>query len=352
MADYQGLSKSLTQRINIIYSKAKQDLREELQGLIDRFEKQTERIQNQLDAGNISEEEAKTALLKLFQAVDWNKYTDGLYEANKAAKDEIQQQIPGTIADGINRECYEIEMDMGEDAGLVPWDAEDIAAWLEENPNVFPESQVDEEKDKDWNSGNLMRTFTTAVLVGVGVWKLADYVSDNVTKRNRTSMMQSAWNTLSGAFGSGKQTGMQCAQDKGIEMQKEWLATLDFKTRDAHRELDRQKVPIDKPYTYGNDTIRFPRDPQAKAYLRCNCRCADRHINPHWANPLFRKENIKNGEGEKPIIQDMTYREWYQMKVEQLGEDTIKETVAEMKREQNRKYYRRRKQREKAEAAE
>jgi hypothetical protein len=55
---------------------------------------------------------------------------------------------------------------------------------------------------------------------------------------------------------------------------KEWLATPDARTREAHRLADGQRVPLGEPFEVGGVALRFPGDPDGPADLVVNCRCS------------------------------------------------------------------------------
>lgn len=54
---------------------------------------------------------------------------------------------------------------------------------------------------------------------------------------------------------------------------KEWLATRDTRTREAHVDLDGQVVRITEPFIVDGLPIFMPGDPSAAAHLTINCRC-------------------------------------------------------------------------------
>lgn len=56
----------------------------------------------------------------------------------------------------------------------------------------------------------------------------------------------------------------------GIELRKQWMATLDSRTRDSYRELDGEKADIDGRFSNG---LRYPGDPTGPASEVWNCRC-------------------------------------------------------------------------------
>lgn len=59
----------------------------------------------------------------------------------------------------------------------------------------------------------------------------------------------------------------------GIE-KKEWLATLDDVTRDAHAEADGQIVPTSSAFDVGGEALAFPGDQGGSPGNTINCRCA------------------------------------------------------------------------------
>lgn len=65
------------------------------------------------------------------------------------------------------------------------------------------------------------------------------------------------------------------AVDRGTA-NKQWVAILDGKTRDAHVQADGQVVSYDQPYTVGGERLRFPRDTGLGASMSnvANCRCS------------------------------------------------------------------------------
>lgn len=54
---------------------------------------------------------------------------------------------------------------------------------------------------------------------------------------------------------------------------KEWMATRDTRTREAHVDLDGQVVPIAAPFIVDGLPIFMPGDPSAAPHLTINCRC-------------------------------------------------------------------------------
>jgi len=62
------------------------------------------------------------------------------------------------------------------------------------------------------------------------------------------------------------------AKEKGADIVKQWDATLDGETRDAHRQLDGQIQEVDRPFVLGGLKAMYPGDFGDPAQ-DCNCRC-------------------------------------------------------------------------------
>ena len=66
--------------------------------------------------------------------------------------------------------------------------------------------------------------------------------------------------------------GLESWKQNGVT-HKEWIATLDSRTRDAHVQYNGEIVPIDEPFGFGPEPIMYPGDPAASPGNVINCRC-------------------------------------------------------------------------------
>lgn len=349
--DYTAVIRAIKRKLQKIYGNIEKDLRELAKAIIDRFESQIKELNKRIENGDITQASAKNQIAIMFGSVgipEIREMAKKLHEANAQSEEEMQSKIPVVIAEALNREEYEIETELGEDAGLAPVSEEDVAEWIDEDENLFDPGEIDEERDVDWNETSIRKFFQTGIMLGLSASALLTYIVTSSVDRNRESFFRRVFDVISGANEEGRQLAMDAAASRGVEIQKQWVATHDFKTRDAHRELDGQRVPEDEAFKVDGEEIRFPRDPQAKAYLRCNCRCAMHRTRAKWRDTGGRRENIRDENRTKPINEYMRYPEWYAMKQQQLGQEEIDRIIKEMKREQARKAYRKRKKKLKA----
>jgi SPP1 gp7 family putative phage head morphogenesis protein len=96
-------------------------------------------------------------------------------------------------------------------------------------------------------------------------------------------------------------------QDQGVQMVKVWVAALDGRTRDAHRKLDGQKVPLDEHFEINGNKALYPSD-FGIAAQDIHCRCTT-VTEIEGFSPLFeRRARGKDGKGE--VISYKTYEQW------------------------------------------
>ncbi len=93
----------------------------------------------------------------------------------------------------------------------------------------------------------------------------------------------------------------------GIELKKEWVATLDNRTRHAHAMADGQVVAVDKPFKLDGYDLMFPGDKSAPGYLVYNCRCTTIAAFKDYGKDAQRRSI--DGVGK-----DVTYQEWAEQK--------------------------------------
>ena len=70
----------------------------------------------------------------------------------------------------------------------------------------------------------------------------------------------------------------RAAKSTGKTLEKEWISFRDVIVREAHFELDNQRVPLNSFYLYNGIKLDRPRDPNAPIGLIANCRCSESYI--------------------------------------------------------------------------
>ncbi|WP_286909639.1 phage minor head protein [Clostridium sp. UBA1652] len=107
----------------------------------------------------------------------------------------------------------------------------------------------------------------------------------------------------------GRQQGQQEAVNKGVDLQKKWLSTLDKKTRHSHQKLDGQIVAIDEEFEINGHKAPQPRL-FGVASEDINCRC-DTVTLVEGISSRLRRDNIT-----KDTVTYKNYENWYKNRVE------------------------------------
>ncbi len=114
---------------------------------------------------------------------------------------------------------------------------------------------------------------------GESIPVIADRISDVL---DATNTEQWAWRAVTvartetlGALNSGRTDAFGAVADElGGEFTQTWLATLDNRTRDDHRDADGQEVGLGEAFIVGGEPLAFPGDPSGSAANIINCRCS------------------------------------------------------------------------------
>ena len=81
------------------------------------------------------------------------------------------------------------------------------------------------------------------------------------------------------------------------QMQKEWIASFDDRTRDTHSEADGQIVMANNTFLVGGQQMMFPGDTAGGAAEVINCRCSVAYFPIEGAQTIGQIENINFGLG-------------------------------------------------------
>lgn len=290
--------------------------REDVQDSFDRYSKgyrkKDSEYRERVSNGTATKEEYQSWLRnKVFSGRKWRKQKDKttelLYRTNEELTEEMNEEAPKVFSYSANSTSYLMEKDHGVDMGLV-------AIGVLAAGKLYKKRKLSKRKDRKWNDGNLEREVTRSIIQGKSINGITLDVAYNIVHRNKAEIDRAVEEYIGGAESAGTYEAMEEAVREGIGVLKQWIATLDKRTRDTHAILDGQLREVEEPFEVGPYEIMFPRDPEAAPEMRCNCRCSLGWEYKEYPTESMRRENIRNAEGVKPIVEDMTYMEWLEMK--------------------------------------
>lgn len=296
--------KALERRIARIYREASEELGETITAY---FEQLVERDKHQhalLMAGEITEEQYKLwRLNQIGRGARFEALRDAVAErytkANETAVDYVNDTTPSIYSLNRNYAAYTIEQQTGESVGFTLWDEQTVKRLIVEEPDLMPyypaKKALKRGIDLAWGKQQITKQLTSGILQGESIGKLANRLQKNIPTMYRDSAIRTARTAATGAQNAGRMDTYRAAEKAGVKLKREWVATLDNRTRHAHQELDGQIQPIDKPFKVDGQEIMFPGDAKAKPYLVYNCRCT-----------LIA---VVEGTGG-PSVGRLTYKEW------------------------------------------
>ncbi len=154
---------------------------------------------------------------------------------------------------------------------------------------------------------------TSSILQGRSIKGIADDLQTRIPTMNRNSAIRAARTAATGAQNAGRMDSYAAAEKMGIKLKREWVATLDNRTRHSHAMLDGQQAAIDKPFKVDGHEIMFPGDTSAPGYLVYNCRCTLAAVVDGEKSKSQRRARDPET-GENVLVEDMTYQEWMAQK--------------------------------------
>jgi len=116
---------------------------------------------------------------------------------------------------------------------------------------------------------SIRSALTQSVVKGEGIRETAANIKRQ-TEISANRALKITRTETTGIMSKAREQGFYKAKKNGLEVQKEWVATLDGRTRDSHGSLDGERVPTDQAFSNG---LMYPGDQSGDASEVVNCRC-------------------------------------------------------------------------------
>ena len=266
----------MEKRLSAIYSRAEKEIQKTADEYFSRFAKQDEAKRKLLEQGKITEEEytkwrkGKVMYGKRFAEMK-EQCAKQLLNVNQTAIAYINGELPEVYA--MNYNAIESAVDGVGGYSFTLVDADTVRNLAVTDTSLLPYKEIDPAKDIPWNMKKINAETLQGILQGESMDKIAKRMM-NVQEMNKTQAIRSARTIVTGAENKGRQDSYKRAEEDGIVMKREWIATNDSRTRHWHAELDGVEVDIDEPWENEFGKIMFPGDPSAEPANTYNCRCS------------------------------------------------------------------------------
>ena len=303
--------KDMEYHIGEIYEQALTEIDEKWAAYMDRADKRVSKLYNAYK--NAPEGEREAALKKYQDALENVTFRDAYYR--EMVKDTATRlcntnKIATAYMNGEMPNIYKVNYDQIDPDALIPGikynmlDERTIAHLIKDG--TIPQREIDEKKDKTWNTKQIGSTVLQGILQGESIKDISKRLMPIVNK-NEASAVRNARTMTTCAENRGRLDRYADYESKGLVMAKVWIATGDDRTRDWHLTLDGQEVARDENFIDGEgNPLMYPGDPDAAPETVWNCRCSMRsHI-----------IGVRGKDGEITPIEDMHESGLHQEQIE------------------------------------
>lgn len=306
----------LEKEVRRVYGQAAKEVQKKLDDFIAGYRARNAEMLQLVKSEKISEQDYKKWLSgQIFQGKQWRQrlkdVTNVYMNADSKARELVGKTSKNVFVESANHTAYSIEKDLQGAVSFNLYDGKTVEKLLKDNPKMLPEWKINEKKDYVWNEKRVQNAVAQGIIQGESIAEIGARLVGELAASNAKKMNLFARTAVTGAQNAGRIERLHETEEMGVEVKKQWLATLDNRTRDTHQALDGQERPVDEPFEIDGMKIDYPGDPNAPPELVYNCRCTLVYVYPkyqHLQHAQRRDQlNDKN-------IEDMTYYEWVGLK--------------------------------------
>lgn len=305
----EEILKSIEKEINAEYKKASREIQQKLDDYMKRFRNKDQTWQKWVEDGVKTKkqyDEWRVGQLAIGKRWEDQKkaIVSSMAEANQIARNIVSKQMPGVYAENHNYGTFEVEKGSLIDTSYVLYD-KDTVEELFTNSNLYHDpgrktlSKVAQGLETRWNKQQVQSAMLQGILQGESISLIATRLANAVSDKNRNAAIRNARTITTGVENKGRIDSYERANKKGINTKKQWIATLDGRTRHSHRLLDGEKADVGKKFSNG---CEYPGDPNGSAGEIYNCRCTLIADIEGYENDLSDRRDEKLG--------GMSYEEW------------------------------------------
>lgn len=230
------------------------------------------------------------------------------HNSNVTARKFVEQMRSGVYAENMNFGTFEIERAAKIETSFSLYSRDAVEKILRENPELLPppgkqmKAKLAAGKDIAWQEGQIQSVTLQSILQGESIPEMTKRIAREMGDANHKATIRYARTAATSAMNAGRQDAYHRAVELGVQMQREWRAVWDSRTRYSHRQLDGQLRDIDEPFDSPLGPIMYPGDPDADPANTYNCRCR-LSARVKGLEPQARKYRSN-------LIEGKTYEEW------------------------------------------
>lgn len=305
---------NIERRVRKEYRQASKEVEQKLDNYFAAFCRKDEAKREAVKSGEMTEHDYKQwRTSQLAVGKRWESLKEQLAQdytnATVIARNISDGYMPEVYAINHNFATYEVETSAKVDTSYTLYSAESVERLIRENPDILPQvgrttqELIDSGVLKKWEMKNIQSTMIQGILQGESINHLAQRMARDVGATNYKDCVKHARTMTTATQNAGRVDGFKRAEKMGIDMEQEWVAILDGRTRHEHRQLDGQRRPVGEPFEVDGYKLDYPADPKAPYYLIMNCRCT-------LIGQLKGFERDTKKYRQDADLDGMTYEEW------------------------------------------
>lgn len=325
----------LEKRITEEYSTAQKEIQAKLDDYMKRYETKNRIKYEAMKAGKITEAKYKEWQIgQLAMGKRWEEMKDSvaqdLTNASQIAKSITAGYMPEVYAINHNYGTFQVEKASKVDTSYTLYDRDSAERMFKDTdfykgPGKKVQKAINEGKQKAWDKKQIQSVMFQGIVQGESIGDIATRIARKTCDSDRKAAIRNARTITTGIENAGRVDSYKRAEDMGINLMQEWMASLDFRTRHEHRVLDGMRVPVGEQFHVEGYDIEYPGDPSAEPEMVYNCRCTLVPVLEGFERDADLRRDDHLG--------DMSYDEWKESHEEYSDPITKQDEIAEMMRE-------------------
>ena len=226
-------------------------------------EEQYAELWRRLDEGEITEAQFEYFLmsdsgLETVQGEIVNNYVEG----DAKAMVIIGAALGSIYAFNSNYQGRKMQSEVSKAVGLLKR--------IRRRDRLLPPPNPDKMKDRLWHRVKIRLVINDGLKHGRSIYDIAENL-ERVTNMDLRAAIRAARTACTNAENQAKLDAMYTLRDEyGVDVKKQWYATLDNRTRTWHRELHGEVRELEETFSNG---LQYPGDPNGDPGEVWNCRC-------------------------------------------------------------------------------
>ena len=325
--------RELENRLTMEYTKAEEEVRRKAMEFFEQYEKDYREWQAAVDRGEKTERQFRNwQQREMAQGARWNalkeQLSQDLYHTDQIARSITDGYMPDVYAINHNYGIYEIEVGNNVKTSLTLYNREAVERLMRDDPELLPppgkavSKKIAQGKAERWTRQKLQSIMTQGILQGESISRIATRLAKETGESNRKAAIRNARTMATNAENAGRYDAYRRADEMGIPLTIEWMATLDQRTRHDHRLLHGQRRNIDEPFEVSGVKILYPAQLRGEAsdipqHEIWNCRCTLLAWVKGFEGETVKKSRRMNGmsfeewQQAKPVTRDITHTDRY-----------------------------------------